>query len=393
MATEQSLFGATPESIQQAREAALNTQASQYAQLDPFQRASFNIYRGANQLGGAVGGMLGGTDPQMLQMQKRQQLIQGINPNDPDSLKQAIERAMSANDYPAAQEFATRLQTLQAKTASTAKDVASASKERQLAIPADLLKAQREAALRQGIRSLEADTSPEALQTKKNLEDELAALTRVKEPLPIEIQRLQDYRDTLPVGSAARREVDKIIEAEGRGKGTSIINQLPGVKGAGDLIGLRKDINITLKPYRDTVDAADQAISLADDVLKTGNFASSASLARSLAKASGETQLSKADVAAFGGDPSFVGSVSDIASRIASGTPTADTTRKLKSLATLLKKKNSALEKNEITQLQNTARLSGLYTDEQIKNVFTLRGETKGTTRKTAGGVSYTVED
>jgi hypothetical protein len=168
---------------------------------------------------------------------------------------------------------------------------------------------------------------------------------------------------------------------------------LPGVKGAGDLVGLRKDINITVKPYRDALNAANEAIALADDVLKTGNFASSASLARSLAKASGETQLSKADVAAFGGDPSFVGSVSDIASRLATGTPTADTTRKLKSLATLLKRKNEALEKNEINQLQTTARLSGLYTEEQIKNVFTLRGETKGTTRKTAGGVTYTVED
>jgi len=390
---EQSLFGTTPEALQASRADALQAQALQYARLDPFQRANMSIYQGANQLGGAIGGLLGGQDPEMMRIKQRQQLLQGVNPNNPDALKQGIEQAMAANDYPAAQELAKRYQDLLAKQASTAKDVAAASKERQLAIPPALLKAQREAALRQGIRALAEDTSPEALQTKKNLEDELAALTRGKEITPTEIQRLQVYRDTLPVGSAARKEVDKVIEAEGRGKGTTITNQLPGVKGAGDLVGLRKDINITVKPYRDAVNAADQAISLADDVLQTGNFASSASLARSLAKASGETQLSKADVAAFGGDPSFVGSVSDIASRLASGTPTADTTRKLKSLAVLLKKKNEALEQNEINQLQTTARMSGLYTEDQIKNVFTLRGETKGTTRKTAGGVSYTVED
>jgi len=168
---------------------------------------------------------------------------------------------------------------------------------------------------------------------------------------------------------------------------------LPGAKGVGDLVGLRKNINETVKPFRDAVNAADQAIELADDVLKTGNFASAASLSRSLAKASGETQLSKQDVAAFGGDPSFVGSISDIASRLGTGTPTEDTTRKLRALAVLLKKKNEALEKNEIKQLQTTARISGLYTEDQIKQVFTLRGESKGKTRTTAGGISYTVDE
>lgn len=112
MATEQSLFGATPESLQLARDAALNTEAASYAQMDPFQRATFGIYKGANQLGGAVGGMLGGTDPQMIQMQKRQELIKGVDLNDPASLKQAIERAMSANDFPATRELSARLQAL-----------------------------------------------------------------------------------------------------------------------------------------------------------------------------------------------------------------------------------------------------------------------------------------
>ena len=112
MATEQSLFGATPESIQQAREAALNTQAAQYAQLDPFQQASFNIYRGANQLGGAVGGMLGGTDPQMLQMQQRQALLQGIDLNNPQSLLAAAQKASQMKDYGAAQELSAKAQAL-----------------------------------------------------------------------------------------------------------------------------------------------------------------------------------------------------------------------------------------------------------------------------------------
>jgi hypothetical protein len=141
------------------------------------------------------------------------------------------------------------------------------------------------------------------------------------------------------------------------------------------------------------VNASDAAIALADDVLKTGNFASASALSRQLAKASGETQLSKSDVDAFGADPSLIGMVSDVVSKLATGTPSEDSTRKLKQLAQILKKKNQALEENEIKQTQRTAELSGLYKPEQIKEVFTLRGNAPaaGETRRTKSGVVYSV--
>jgi len=194
---EQSLFGTTPEALMASRDDALRKQAAQYAQLDPFQQATMSIYQGANKLGGAVGGMLGGQDPEMMRIKQRQQILQNVNPNSPDALKQGIEQAMAANDYPAAQELAKRYQDLLAKQASTAKDAAAATKERQLAIPADLLKAQREAALKQGIRALAEDTTPEGLQTKKIFEDELAALTRAKETAPSDLAKLLSERAKL----------------------------------------------------------------------------------------------------------------------------------------------------------------------------------------------------
>ena len=380
---EQSLFGTTPEELMASRDAALRQQAAQYAQLDPFQQATMGIYQGANKLGGVVGGMLGGQDPEMMRIKQRQQLLQGINLNDPDALIQAAQQASQMGDYGAAQELASKARSLKLQSATLAKT------------EAETLKAGRERAgadpLQQLIRAGKYTPASVALYDKTGKIDDLDLIEKALSQT--DIQKLQTYRDTLPPGSAARAEVDKVIQAEGKGKGTTITNLLPGVKGAGDLVGLRSEINKTAKPFRDAVNAADEAITLADNVLETGNFASAASLARSLAKASGETQLSKQDVAAFGGDPSLVGRVSDLVSGLTKGVPTADTTRKLKSLAILLKKKNEALENNEIKQLQGTARMSGLYTEDQIKNVFTLRGATQGTTRKTAGGVSYTVED
>ena len=380
---EQSLFGTTPEALQASRDAALQAQALQYAKLDPFQRATAGIYQSVGKLGNALGGMLGGQDPEMMRIKQRQELLQGVDLNSPEALIKAAQQASQIGDYSAAQELSTKARALRLQGATLAKteaETAKAGRDRAGADP-----------LQQLIRAGKYTPASVALYDKTGKIEDLDLIEKaLSQP---EIQKLQAVRDSLPVGSVARAEVQRVIDAEGRGKGTTITNQLPGVKGAGDLVGLRKDINIVAKPFRDSVNAADLAISLADDVIKTGNFASSASLARSLAKAAGETQLSKADVAAFGGDPSFVGSISDIASRLASGTPTADTTQKLKALAILLKKKNEALEKNEINQLQTTARMSGLYTEDQIKNVFTLRGATQGTTRKTAGGVSYTVED
>jgi hypothetical protein len=88
MATSPSLFGANPEDIQQQRAAALNTEALQYAKLDPFERATMGIYKGANQLGGVVGGMLGGQDPQLQKATALKQLASQFDTTTPQGLQQ-----------------------------------------------------------------------------------------------------------------------------------------------------------------------------------------------------------------------------------------------------------------------------------------------------------------
>ena len=360
MATE--MFGSSPDEL---RRALLNQQAAQFAAQTPQQQLGALAYKGGAGLGEALGGLFGVdvTPPEVRRLQQRQEMLKGVDVDSPEALIKAAQEASRMGDYAAAQELATKARAVQLQKATLSKT------------EAETLKAGRERAgadpLQQLIRSGKYTPASVAAYEKTGKIEDLDLIEKLSQP---EIQRLQAYRDTLPVGSAARKEVDKVIEAEGRGKGATITNVLPGVKGAGDLVGLRAEINKTAKPFRDAVNSADEAITLADDVLKTGNFASFASLTRSLAKAAGETQLSKADVAAFGGDPSLVGRVSDLVSNLATGTPTPDTTKKLKSLAVILKKKNKALEDAETEQLQKTAQLSGLYTEDQIKNVFTLRG-------------------
>jgi hypothetical protein len=104
MATDivQTLFGVSPEAYQQKQADLAGQRALDMAQLDPFQRASYNIGRGAYQLAGALGGALGGQDPELQKRSQRQALLGMIDPTSPDSYAQAIQAALQAGDNEAA---------------------------------------------------------------------------------------------------------------------------------------------------------------------------------------------------------------------------------------------------------------------------------------------------
>jgi hypothetical protein len=109
-----SLFGITPESLQADRDAALQAQALQYAKLDPFQRATAAIYSGANRLGGAIGGMLGAQDPEMMRITQRQSLLQQAQPTDAKGWSDLGSKLMQAGDIRGSQEAYAKAQALQA---------------------------------------------------------------------------------------------------------------------------------------------------------------------------------------------------------------------------------------------------------------------------------------
>ena len=99
----ESLFGITPEALQAQRDAVLQENAYKFAQLSPMQAAQAGFYTAGNRLGGAAGGLLGAEDPQLKLVRQRQQVLQGINPADVQSLKQAASRLASMGDYQGAQ--------------------------------------------------------------------------------------------------------------------------------------------------------------------------------------------------------------------------------------------------------------------------------------------------
>jgi hypothetical protein len=127
MATDivQSLFGVTPQAYQQAQQDRMDLQALQYAKLDPFQQANYAIGRGASGLAGAIGGALGGQDPELQRITMRQQIAGQIDFSDDESMKRGIA-ALAQSDPQGAMQLQQVLVSQQAKRASIGKDEAAA---------------------------------------------------------------------------------------------------------------------------------------------------------------------------------------------------------------------------------------------------------------------------
>ena len=88
----------TPQQYEQQRQAAMEAQALQSARLSPMEQGQYGIALGAQQLGRAIGGELGGVDPQLQKISQRQQLLGMIDPTNPDSFAPAIQMALQTGD-------------------------------------------------------------------------------------------------------------------------------------------------------------------------------------------------------------------------------------------------------------------------------------------------------
>ena len=123
-----SLFGITPESLMAEREKALQTQAMQYAQADPFQRATAAIYSGANRLGGAVGGLLGAQDPEMKKAAALQNIMKQADTNTPEGLAKLAQTLGSQGFGQQAMQVMEQAQQAQLRVAQTNKAAADQRK-------------------------------------------------------------------------------------------------------------------------------------------------------------------------------------------------------------------------------------------------------------------------
>ena len=363
MATSPLLFGGSL-SPQEMQSQLLNQRATQFAQLTPDQQLGMMAYKAGSGVGTGLAGAFGVDvqDPTIRRATKLRELASQYNTNTAAGLRQMAD-ALRTQDPDMALQLSQR-------AAAMDLEAAKLQSEQALVTQRTRERPQNASLEEKTFVELAKKATPASVAAAQRAGNDISLL-EIPETVKVSTygQVLKDagFKEGTPEFQAKMKAfAEAELKGTSQGRGTTITNVLSGVAKAGDVTGLRKDIQAITKPYQDQSDAAETAIEFANMSLKD-NFASFAALRQSLAKAAGDTQISNKDVQAFGIDPSLVGTVSDTLKRLATGTPTADTVNKLKQVAMTLKKKADARIKLEEDQTIEVARASGQFTEEQLK--------------------------
>ena len=154
---------------------------------------------------------------------------------------------------------------------------------------------------------------------------------------------------------AQQKIINDRVDAEAAKPRVSITNKLPGVRALADIPAFRRSVQATIDPQLKSIDAADQALQAIDDSIQTNNFVSFNAARVQLAKALGDSQLSRRDVEQAGGDPSLIGGLYDATSRLFTGTPSLDTQNKIKATLNAIRTVSDRKARSEIDVQRNIA--------------------------------------
>jgi hypothetical protein len=161
-----------------------------------------------------------------------------------------------------------------------------------------------------------------------------------------------------PFGDLTQPEqaaVNRRIEQDQAKRAPTIQNILPGQRQLADIPAFRRSVQTTIDPQLKSIDAADQALRAIDDSIKTNNFVSFNAARVQLAKALGDSQLSRRDVEQAGGDPSLLGGLYDATSRLFTGTPSIDTQNKIKATLNAIRTVSDRKARAEVDVQRNIA--------------------------------------
>jgi hypothetical protein len=118
----------TPQQYQQQQQDVARARALEFARLNPFEQANAAIGQGAYGLAGAIGGALGGVDPQLQKITMRQQLASQLDQSKPESFMQAARMAAQNGDPEFAMAIADAGRQMQSNLLTQRKTTAEAEK-------------------------------------------------------------------------------------------------------------------------------------------------------------------------------------------------------------------------------------------------------------------------
>lgn len=118
----------SPEQYQANQLAQFRQQAANEVQLNPFQQAAIGMRQAGYQLGGGIGGALGGQDPQLQIIAKRQALLSQLDQSNPQSFMQVAQLAAQNGDPEFAMQIADAGRQMQSSMATARKTTAEAQR-------------------------------------------------------------------------------------------------------------------------------------------------------------------------------------------------------------------------------------------------------------------------
>lgn len=338
----ESLFGVTPESLMADREQRLQQQALQFAQLNPMQAAQAGFYTAGSRLGSAIGGLLGAEDPELMRVRQRQQLLQGINPADPASLRSAAQKAMEANDFQAAQMLADRAlaaETGQAKLVSEQALAAQRMRERAAADPIQQL-------LRTGKftpASIEKYAQSGKISDLDTPDSDPTAVTEASGKV-------------LLVNKRTGETIRELGAAPERG---TRVNVAPEIKMAPDIVGAVSAVDKATEKEVAMMDSAALAKQLINQTANSNNSQTWEAARTTIAKAVGENKLSNEDIRRTGVDPRLVQGALDWVNKKIEGVPNQDIQRQLFVLGSVLENNAKTRYDAKVSRYRGAAQAAG----------------------------------
>lgn len=364
-----SLFGLNPEIYGEQQRVSALSEGAQLAQMSPAARGVAMTYAGARGLGNALGGALGAQDPQLQLISARKSILGQLDQTNPESIMQGAKTLAQMGDQQGAFALADYARKAQSEIAQAQQRLAAANRERQQATPNDIQIANEIATLEDTLGQLEnVEATPERTRAKNMLNTRLAELRRLTTK-PEKDLRFGTDRESVSaelydkpfaqLTTAERAIVNKRVEDEQGKKAEKAAAKItmPGQKAFADIPEFRAKVQKTIAPQIESVTAADQALQAIDDSIKTNNFVSFNAAKVQLAKALGDSQLSRRDVEQAGGDPSLFGKLLDTGSVLFTGTPTLETQNLIKSTLNAIKKVSTNKANKEI-KIQKDIALS-----------------------------------
>lgn len=351
-------MGLSPE---QAQAQIDEQRAMQFANMNPQQRRAAGIYQGITGIGRA----LGARDPMLEQASQIRALQQQFDTNTVDGMKQFARALQNINPALAAQaeEMARQREMQEAKLLSERALTQQRLREKEAADPIENF-------IRTNADKFTPDSLEKFRQTRK--ESDLVRFTAPeKEQLSTYGKILKDsgFAPGTPEFQNRMVEYAKVELAAASKRGTTSVQVGLDMKSPKDVADFRGKVLGTVAKQRTSFEAADTAVTLAEQALDTGNFAAAEGVASMLAKASGDTQLSNKDIQKYRTDPSFVGTVADVTARLVKGTPTKDTLTQLKKYAEVLRKKQEDSIQLELDVQRKLAKSAGIK-DQDINDAF-----------------------